>query len=268
VAQDSKGWGRLLARVFITFLFCSLIGVIGYLMSDINATRFRLRQEGSQLLVERGKFLPMGFESFKPEVEALEDAYKTIALPKGTSSFEDEVFQDRADLDRALFTLLAGFARKGLSSTEPGELRAAAQYIGRCDHLPGLSEQQRVDLRTLRADLAFRRGQVLAADIPVLIREALSEFRLAKKLGTSRPTKLGRWIQELEHRLATYFPQRLVPAQDKSLGAKDKVPVEEDPLEQELIPLTPSGEGESPHTKEPPSSDASQSPTIQEKWKL
>ena len=109
----------------------------------------RLGSHEGYLVVERGRLLPFGYEPYIPKAKSLRAAYARIEIPGGKDPGEDRVFEDRADVDRHLFSVLSGWARSGLDSTEPKELRTSTKLIERCQLLPGLSEEQRKELRTL-----------------------------------------------------------------------------------------------------------------------
>lgn len=193
--------GGFLTGLLVTLVILGLAGVVAYLLSDINARRYRLHVVHNELVVEKGRFFPVGFQPFVPNIQALANAYAPLPLPEGERVVSVEMYDDRADLDRALFSLLAGWARKGLDSKNGEDLERATAYIERCELLPGLSEQQRIDLKTLRADLAYKHGRSMIDQMDELLVRALQELELAQRLGTSRPTDAERWVAELQRRL-------------------------------------------------------------------
>lgn len=194
--------------IFLTVvIILALFGVVLYLLSDINSRRYRLAEHHGNLVVQKGSYLPTGFAVFVPEAEALKKAYEPLELPEGVHFNRSEEFDDRADLDRALFMVLASWARRGLGSEKPEALKKASEYVERCQMLPGLSEQQRIELNTLRADLAYRRGGQMVRSTVELLAEALGEYQLSKQLGTSRPTNADYWIGYIQQRLALFGGQ-------------------------------------------------------------
>lgn len=210
---EAGGIGRVFAGILAVLVILALGGLVVYLLSDINSRRYRLNSVAGELVVEKGRFFPVGFERFTPRAKALAEAYAPVPMPEGEYLGQPEVYEDRADLDRALFSLLAGWARNGLQANNAEALGQAAKYIDRCDLLPGLSEQQRQDLRTLRADLAYKHARHLVWRMEEMLHEALAEFRLAKELGTSRPTDADLWIKELESRVGGRDKMRRSPAE-------------------------------------------------------
>ena len=204
--KPPQSGGGTLGRVFWTLIIGTVILGLGaavlVLLSDLNHRRYRLNALGSQLVVERGRNLPFGYERFIPDAAALQEAYAPLPLPPKERRVRPEIFNDRADIDRALFALLAGWAHTAMESEDPKDLRRAATYIERSGKLPGLSEQQRVELRTLRADLAYKTGRQLLSQVVVLLNEALEDFKLAQRLGTSRPSDAAGWVAHLEQRIS------------------------------------------------------------------
>jgi len=202
--REAGSTGRVFAGILVTLLIIALAGVVTYLLSDINQRRYRITEDATMLVVERGRFLPFGYQPYVPKADALKLAYAPIPLPQGKSIDEPENYDDRADVDRALFALLAGWARSGLDSKDPTALKQATKYLERSELLPGLSEQQRIDLRTLRADLAYRTGKQLLNQVVETLRQALAEFQLSLEIGTSRPTNADQWIAILKQRIEAY----------------------------------------------------------------
>ncbi len=207
-------------RIFVAFLATLLILALGsavlYLSATINHRHYRLAQSGTLLVVERGRMLPLGFEPFSPDIPGLKEAYSPVPLPPGENLTSNEVYDDRADLDRSLFGLLASWARTRLDASDPDQFELAIAYVERAKLLPGLSEEQRQELRTLRADLAYKNGKRLLQEVVERLRRARQELQMALALGTSRPTDADRWLAEVERRLAALEPP--APAQESADG--------------------------------------------------
>lgn len=199
---------RGLVRSFFTFvaalLVFALAGTVIYLISDRNRGQYRLIAQSGTLAVQQGRFLPLGFETYEPEIPALRNAYAPIPLPPAEAFGESESFNDRADLDRALFALLAGWARERLLSEDAGDFELAVTFVQRSELLPGLSEGQRTELRILRGDLAYRNARRKLTTVAEQLRKALDEFKLSLKLGTSHPNDAQRWIDDIKRRVVAY----------------------------------------------------------------
>jgi hypothetical protein len=193
---------RAFTVLLVVVLFVGLAGAVVYLLSDINSRRYRVVEKSDQLVVERGRFLPFGFEPFVPTEDPLARAYAPIPLPPATSLPPSQVYEDRGEVDRLLFSLLAGWARAALGADDRATFDRASRYIARSELLPGVSEEQRVELRTLRADLAYKHGRILVDDSMKMLAEAKRAFELSLRLGTSRPTDAAAQIGNIERRIA------------------------------------------------------------------
>lgn len=176
-----RGMGILLVVLVIT----GLAGIVAYLLSDINHRRFRTTQQGDVLVVEQGRFFPIGFGSYDAETETLAQAYRPIELPPHENVGQSIVFDDRTALDRALFTLLSGWARLRLEAPDTATLELASSYVRRAELLPGIAEEQRQQLRSLRADASFRQAEGIVSGIAQQLRRAESAYQLALDLGTA-----------------------------------------------------------------------------------
>ncbi|MEK7705555.1 MAG: hypothetical protein AAB426_11400 [Myxococcota bacterium] len=225
---------QALGGVVWAFLLALLVVALGaavyYLLSDINTRRYRIATRQGQLVVERGLFAPYGFHVFAPDAKDLRDAYAPMMLPPNESLPTSVTYDDRADLDRALFALLAGWARERMESHSTVDFELAVGYATRAELLPGLSEEQRRELRRLRADVTYREARLLVADITERLTRALGRFRESIALGTSQAADAERWIVEIERRLHAY----------------NDVPREAPPPPVLSAPLVPTDEAQAP----------------------
>ena len=229
--QKSKGWLSTLATFLVVLLILVLGGVIVYLLSDLNSRHYRLSRAGDMMVVEKGKFIPTGFQAYRPKEPGLDRIYRPVPIPPGGDVPLGNVYEDRTDLDRAMFAILAGWARQSLQNEGNGATLAAETYIERCDLLPGVSEEQRLDIKTMRADLAYRRGRRLLDGVINQLKSAASQFERAIELGTSYATEATTWLAEVQARI-------------KSLSdpAAEQEPAEETPQTPEKIEKSPNVE--------------------------
>ncbi|MEE8409527.1 MAG: hypothetical protein V3T05_07975 [Myxococcota bacterium] len=242
--SEAGSAGRAFTVVLSLLAILGLGGAVVYLLSDINHRHYRLGTVEHTLVVERGRMLPIGFKTFEPKAADLVAAYAPIAIPPGESLGRSEIFEDRADVDRALFSLLASWARERFNSTKPGAFELAAGYVRRCELLPGLSEEQRIELRSMRADIAYKNGRRMLGDVVERLKKARAEFVLAKELGTSRPNDVDMWIADVDRRIRDYH-DGLNPMPSDS-GSPSPNP---DNPEQPGLPSTPKAPGEAPQPK-------------------
>ena len=252
---DKSNAGRAVVTVLVVLLVLGLGAAIVYLLSDINSRHYRIGVENGSVVVERGRKLPWGFRRYEPATPELTAAYAAFPLPPGESLAKTEVFEDRADVDRALFSLFAGWARSRMTSNTPGDLDLAATYVRRSDLLPSLSEEQRLELKRLRADLAYRNGRRMLDDISDRLQKALAELKLARELGATKPSDVDRWILEVERRLRDYSAQPAATTPGPALTPEAPLPVPA-PIPVPPAPAVPtpksrSGAEESPATGSP-----------------
>ncbi len=278
--REAGSIARTFGLVLVGLVVAALIGVVLYLLSEINRGRYRLSEnEKHELVVQRGAYLPMGFTQLHPEAKDLEKCYAPVPIPEGQGVNTAEVYEDRADLDRALFGVLAGWSRALLESPEDEDFELALSYVERAELLPGLSEEQRVELRSLRADTAYRNGRRILRGVNEQLTEAARSFEQALRLGTSRPEDAQRWIVEIERRLDALGapPPRRLPAPDRdSLERSAREPYDpeepgefdrdrQNPGDPEDLPLTaPEAEG----GEDVPKKDKESDDTYQPKWRL
>jgi hypothetical protein len=253
--SEKGGVARTFGVAMTALLVLALCGAVVYLLSDINHRRYRLAVEDRALVVERGRMLPLGYKRFEPEAPDLKGAYAPIAVPPGESLGRSEIYDDRADVDRALFSVLASWTRERMTSKEPGDFELATGYVRRCELLPGLSEEQRIELKTLRADLAYRNGRRILHDIVERLKKARDEFLLAKELGASRQTDVDAWIADVERRIRDY------------VSAYEPAPPQQP--EAAPLPMTPERpEPEAPPAPGPAPEPGTPAETPQPKWRL
>jgi len=220
------GFLRAFGLTLVALVVVGLLGLIGYLLSDINHRRYRLALVDQHLIVEQGRFFPVGFVAYEPEPSALKEAYAPIVVPAGEQVEAGIPFDDRSEIDRALYTRLSTWARQRLSATDSAALAMGIQYVKRLEALPSLSESQRQELRGMRADAAFRQGEGLLQGIALTLHHAASQFALALELGTSHADKARADLAAIDEKLRQLgeAPPTLPPegAQTPPLYPKDK----------------------------------------------
>lgn len=227
---ERGGIGRAFRWLLVFCLLVGLASAVAYLMAERNRRQYRLRDQGGYVLIERGRLLPVGWEPYVPESNDLREAYKQAAIPEGEPSGLLETFEDRSDMDRALFARLAGWARKRLNASDGESFILAQGFVVRLGLLPGLSESQRAELKALQADLAYRNGRRLAVEIAGELDQARSQFELAITLGTQKQTDAKAWAALMADQAKTY---------GEALGSQNAAP--QQPLIPGVLPGTGSG---------------------------
>ena len=208
--------GRAAVTALVVLLVLALGAVVVYLLSEINSRRYCVRSLGGTgggggCRGHGQGWLTVALAAFEPATAELAAAYAPIPIPTGESLTKTEIYEDRADIDRALFSLFAGWTRARLDSTVPGEFDLAASYVHRSELLPSLSEEQRLELKRMRADLAYKNGRRMLDDIYDRLQRAVAELKLAKELGATKSGDVDRWILEVERRLREYSGAPPVP---------------------------------------------------------
>lgn len=166
-------------RVGRILLGLGLLGATGlglYAASWLNARRYFLVVDATEVRIERGKMLPTGHEPYFPDDLVLRKAYTTVALPGGLHLPRGETqFDDRTELDQALFRLLKDTLEHVLSQPTERTPILAGQYLGQLEALPGTSLAQQKELAAL-GRLARR------AEAQMLLRRAKNNLEEAGKL--------------------------------------------------------------------------------------
>jgi hypothetical protein len=191
--------GRAFTRLLVTLLVVALIGVVGYLLSILNARTFTLEEQAGKLVVLKGRMFPVGSDPFRPADPFLADAYAPIPLegqPVGTLILEK--FRDRDELDRALFGLLEMLARPRVASDEPQALEKGLYFLRRAEKLHGLTEEQRRSLKAMQAEVAFYQARSKLDDARKLVAEGLSQLRVASESQTRNARNAHQMLVEVE----------------------------------------------------------------------
>jgi hypothetical protein len=183
--MDSQpDFGTRLFRAFRNLVVFSLVvgalGAAAYAMSLLNSRTYSLEVRNGQLVVLKGRMMPTGAELWLPSDPMLADAYAPIDLEGNTAlPVVGKKYQERDELDRALFSVLFTLAEPRIASDSPKDLEKALVYVRRAEKLAGLSEAQRGQLKKAQVDLAFYLARVRLDDARRQLEEALSQLKLA-----------------------------------------------------------------------------------------
>lgn len=190
--------GSAATRLLVGVLVLGLLAAVAYLGSEVNHRRYRLQVKDGALEVERGRFLPVGFEAYTPENPSLRPAYAPVPVPPGTTVDTTTVYGERSDLDGALYRLLSTWAEARLKTGDVESVRAATSYLSRAELLPGLAEEQRASLHKLRGQLALREGAAHVAGAGRALGEARAQLLTAERLGAVEDRALEPWLADLD----------------------------------------------------------------------
>jgi hypothetical protein len=224
VSAPRRGGTLKAALAWLAIL--ALLALVAWLAAERNARTWHLVPSEGRLVVMRGLLLPAGRGALKTSDPALAQAYAPLVPPPGKTLPSERTFGDRAELDQAIFDLVAGWAREEIASGDPARLERGLAYLARAEKLPGLSPAQREDLAALRAESGYQEAMRLVSRALEELREAAERLRRAAASRSPHAAEAGALLRELE------------PAADAAAAA-----------------LRRSGEGRAPQTP-PPAGDA------------
>ncbi len=176
--------GASLKGVLLSLLVLALAALAFWLASERNARRWYLTPEAGKLVVKKGLMLPAGRGSIDPATP-LAKLYAPVDPPPGATLPGEQVFDDRAALDQALFELLSGWARADVTGAKPENLERGLGYLERAEKLAGISQAQREELQGLRAESGYHEARMLVGRAAEELRRAREKLQMAA--GSSGP---------------------------------------------------------------------------------
>lgn len=182
--DESAGFGTRLLRairnLFILLLIVGSAGVAVYALSVTNSKTYSLEVRNGSLVVMKGKLMPTGADAWLPSEPALADAYAPLDLEGNVAlTVVGKKFEDRDELDRALFQVLEMLARPRLASDQPKDLEHGLALVRRAEKLHGLTDDQRSTLKKMQSDVAYFLARVRLDDARRQLEEALAQLKLA-----------------------------------------------------------------------------------------
>src|SRR5712664_3369665 len=173
-----------LTRLVVVLLIFGLGGAVVFLISQLNARTFRVEVIDNNLVITKGRLFPIGGEPYRPADPALKEAYAAIPLEgTGIGTLAELRFNDRDDLDRALFDVLSRLASSRINSDDPQVLDRGVYYLRRAEKLSGLTEEQRLVLRGMQSEVAYYLARNKLDDARRTVAEALSQLKIAAGSG-------------------------------------------------------------------------------------
>ncbi len=181
-SQPSFG-ARLLRAIRNLIILTLLVGFAGaavYALSMVNSRTYSVEVQNGRLVVLKGKMMPTGAAPWAPSDPKLVDAYAPIELEGNVSlTVLGQKFEDRDELDRALFQVLEMLARPRLQSDLPADLDKGLALVKRAERLNGLTDDQRASLKKMQSDVAFFLARTRLDDARRQLEEALVQLKLA-----------------------------------------------------------------------------------------
>jgi hypothetical protein len=201
----SAGHGFRSAVAWVAIL--GLLALVGWLVSERNARTWYLVPADGRVVVMKGYLLPAGRGAFETSDPAVAAAYAPIVPPPGKAVPPERAFDERGQVDQAIYELVAGWAREEIASGDPARLERGLGYLGRAEKLPGLSPAQREDLAALRAESGYQEAIRLLGRAVEELRDAADRLRRTATSRSAHAGDAGRLLRELE------------PALDQASGA-------------------------------------------------
>lgn len=190
---------RTMTRLFVFLVVLALAGATLFLLSQLNARTYAVEKEGDELVVVKGRMLPVGRMPFRPSDPMLQDAYAPIPLEgMDPGSILDQRFTEKDELDRALFDVIERLARPRAYSDDPQKLDRALYYVRRGGKLAGITPEQRQTLKALQAEVSYYVARTRLDDARREVAEALTELRLAADSNNPHARSANQMLSEVE----------------------------------------------------------------------
>lgn len=230
---------RTAVRLGVTVMVLALGAAVFELLTQLNARTFTLQQEGEQLVIHKGRSLPVGSEPYHPSDPLLADTYAPIPLERmQVGALTERRFTDRDELDRALFEVLEKLARPKLYSEESADLDRGLYFVRRAEKLKGVTEDQRASLKAMQSELSYYLARTKLDDARKMLAEAMAQLQIAADsndrnarsahqmlLEVNEPTKaLEEALRRAVHQLSTPAENPEKPADKPAAAAPPPTP--------------------------------------------
>lgn len=180
MGTDEKRPAPRRRSVLPLLLAVGLAVAVAWLLAERNARQWWLVAEDGKVVVKKGVFFPAGKAAFQSADPEATRTYAPLPVPPGMAAPAAETaYDDRAELDQALFDLLARWAREDIQSQQMERMERARGHLSRASRLAGLSPAQREQLRALQAETAFQEAVGHLQEGANALRRALEGLKLA-----------------------------------------------------------------------------------------
>lgn len=197
VPVRGRSAGVAIKSLLAWLLVLCLLAVVTWLVSERNSRMWALAPEEGRLVVKRGLFLPFGSRDYRPTDPALAKVYGPVVPPPGKALPPRREFLDESDLDRALYDLLAAWAREDVSSGDPARLERGLGYLERAMDLPAISAAQRESLAALQAESGYYEARRLLERARAELTEAARKLRTAASSRSPRAEDAEALLRQL-----------------------------------------------------------------------
>lgn len=187
-------WGWLLVSL-------AGLGVAMVVMDLRNQERYLMVCRQSAMEIHRGKRLPWPFGHERVGGAA----FRPVSIPAGTDC-RPQVFNSQSEAQAGLLDYLVVQVKAALSRPGVKALRETRWQVIQAGLLTQALRARSNEVKSLRAELAYRQGRNGMARVEDELRAALSRFREARMLDSSRFKDMGEWITHLEELLQSVSP--------------------------------------------------------------
>lgn len=219
-SKPRTNWFKVLLNLLVV---AALIAAAGIVSSLHNQKKLRLNVESGRLIVEQGKLFPFGFETINPNTDSKSKAYQPIPLRDSMRVDVPIEFTDRTELDQYLFSLLSAWSKELIASGVAQDVALAETLIERSELIPGVSVQQRREIRSMKADLSFSAAKRLILEAQETLKKAERELRDASSIESRFETEAQAWMHWTAHVLKLYDTGPALP----KVGPQEPKPVQD-----------------------------------------
>jgi hypothetical protein len=213
---------RTLKNLLFFALFIGMAGAAVYALSLVNARTYSLEVRAGQLVVLKGRLLPTGAEPWSPSDAVLADTYAPIDLEGNAApAIVGNRFEERDELDRALFSVLEVLARPKVSSDVSSDLEKGLAYVRRAGRLTGATEEQRASLKKMQTELACFLAKTRLDESRRQLEDALAQLKVAAESDSRHRVEAGLMLLAVEPQvklLAATLRATTLPADGSSLS--------------------------------------------------
>jgi len=189
--------GGVLSKLVLWLLVLGLLAAVWWLASERNLRRFELRTDGQVLTIAKGRFFPIGMGNIASDDPHLGKVYGPMPIPQGAKVTPQE-FEDQTALDRALFDLIAAWARADAQKADETSIAQAGNLVDRASALPGLTAEQHQQLAGLRGELAFTSARAELTQAAKLVLSARRKLQSVEEGGGEHGLEAGPMLRSLE----------------------------------------------------------------------
>jgi hypothetical protein len=189
--------GGALSKLVLWLLVIGLLAAVWWLASERNLRRFAWRTDGSVLTIAKGRFFPIGMANVASDDPQLGKVYGPIPIPQG-AKVTDQEFEDQTALDRALFDLIAQWARADSQKADEKSIAQAGNLVDRATALPGLTAEQHQQLAGLRGELAFTSAKQELMQAAKLVLSARRKLQSVEEGGGEHALEAAPMLRPLE----------------------------------------------------------------------